>query len=82
MLQPDSNRIPLCVSGNDAIPGVPPLPITVGSPFHNLYGGGLIAAKICHGQNVLYTRPSLLYNVFCVSFKGFFNMNYLPAICL
>jgi hypothetical protein len=45
MLQPDSNHIPLRVSGNDAIPGVPPLPITVGSPFHNLYGRGLIVAK-------------------------------------
>ena len=30
MLQPDSNHISLRVSRNDAIPGVSPLPITVG----------------------------------------------------
>ncbi len=64
MLQPDSNHIPLRVSGNDAIPGVPPLPITVGSPFHNLYGGGLIVAKK-HAMVKMYCTPDHLSSTMC-----------------
>jgi hypothetical protein len=59
MLQPDGNHIPLRVSGNDAIPGVPPLPITVGLPFHNLYGRGLIVAKK-HAMVKMYYIPDHL----------------------